>query len=212
MRGARGLSPGHRPAPGATGECGAAAGAVSCAFRLRPTMEGWQGHSHPCLSLARAAAGHGSRGVPHRLVRRPDVSPRGGDLPGQHEPFGCPLMAKTLPLSKTRLHELLQLYDGRMVLKEEGGYDWGVYFHFKGRMRVECQGSRSIVAGRVAGNLGFCSESICITRGELLCRDSKAGLDSFWRRVAARRATLEGWLEAFYTANTEALHATNDDR
>ncbi len=113
-------------------------------------------------------------------------------------------MARTLPLTKARLHELLKLYQGRMTMEEVGGYDWGIYYHFKGKIRVECHDSPRIVAGRIVGKLGFTSEALCITRGELLCRDSKAGLDSFWRRVAVRRTTLERWLEAFYAVNTEA--------
>lgn len=37
-------------------------------------------------------------------------------------------VSKKLPLTKSRLHELLAQFDGHVTMAENGGYDTGVYF------------------------------------------------------------------------------------
>lgn len=97
-----------------------------------------------------------------------------------------------LPLSKTRLNAILDLYHPGMAIEEVGGYDTGVYFFFKGVIREGAIPEDRHCSGRIIRPGGFCSESLQITRREL---SHRGGLDAFWGRVAARKATLQRWLD-----------------
>lgn len=96
------------------------------------------------------------------------------------------------PLTKRRLHALCALY-GPITMDEQGGWDTGVYFVFRGRAREGAlRGLDRIVEGRIAGAHGFCSESLQRVRRPFAASES---VEMFFERVSRRRGQLERWLD-----------------
>ena len=111
-------------------------------------------------------------------------------------------MSRERPLSRSRLHEILDRFEPGVRMEMVGGYDTGVYFAFKGR-RIRRPGDERIVGGRLVDDHGFCSEALIMTHAEQFSRGGTArGIGLFFARCAEREARFARWLADFETKRT----------
>ncbi|MBY3155267.1 hypothetical protein HFO56_23375 [Rhizobium laguerreae] len=102
-----------------------------------------------------------------------------------------------LPLSKQRLHQLLDRYEAGVTFEMIGGIDAGVYFSFKGKAKGKIDPAERC-GGRVFRAHGFCSEAIVPTRAELFSRGGAVhGQELFFARCAERQKKFARWLRDY---------------
>lgn len=103
-----------------------------------------------------------------------------------------------LPLSKQRLHQLLDRYEPGITMEMVGGVDTGVYFSFKGKAKRRVDPDNRIAGGRIHRSDGFCSEAITPTRSERISRGGPVhGQELFFARVDERQKKFERWMRDY---------------
>lgn len=101
------------------------------------------------------------------------------------------------PLSKQRLHQLLDRYEAGVTLEMVGGIDTGVYFKFNGEAKGKIDPAERC-GGRIFRAYGFCSEAIMPTRSEMISRGGVAhGQELFFARCSERQKKFERWMRDY---------------
>lgn len=98
-------------------------------------------------------------------------------------------------LTRTRLFEILDLYEPGVTLEMVDAYDTGTYFSFRGcAIGVVAPDARA--GGRIIRQTGFCSEALVYTKDEKHSRGGRSHGDALFKaRCDQRHTTLARWLQ-----------------